>query len=566
MTAITPDDLHTWTPSTVRFRVSNGMIETFSALTADRSLLHVSEAFARRSAYRRPVAHGMLPVSFIALLDLPQVEGYRCIPAAISGHFLAPVYAGDWLLLSAQPSQAQSRQDAAQFDYFIRNEGSGEIVTRGTVTVVYGRKKHAKRIITGDGSAAMLPNPPEMRHARLEEIKNGQTDEFEFRVVDSTLRDFANLLSEGLDQKQSRNIEDLQDRFCLPNLLSILLISTSVGVNLPGASATFLEFSAEGDGECETDKLYRLRAQVTHVSRSTRIVKKTITISGTDGDDHPRFRGKVAALVNKPYQIMPTIQNLKATALDFGLKDKVVLITGASRGIGETTAKLFGLLGSKVIVNYHAGSDDAARVVNEIRSEGGEAIPGPADVTNPEAVNSLVRLGLEKYGAIHVLVNNAARDYRPIPFLKLTWDDIQKDLDVISKGAFLCSQQVIPLMIAQGGGKIINISSVAVENPPRDQTKYVMAKSALVGLTRSLSTEFASKNIQVNLVVPNFVETDLVAHIPEGFRSKIAQEIPMQRLGSPIEVAQAVVFLASSFASFTTGQKIMVTGGGAPYL
>jgi 3-oxoacyl-[acyl-carrier protein] reductase len=121
-------------------------------------------------------------------------------------------------------------------------------------------------------------------------------------------------------------------------------------------------------------------------------------------------------------------------------------------------------------------------------------------------------------------------------------------------------------MIAQGEGKIINISSVAVDNPPPDQTKYVMAKSALVGLTRSLSIELAPKNIQVNLVVPNFVETDLVAHIPEGFRGKIARETPMQRIGSPVEVAQAVVFLASSFSSFTTGQKIMVTGGGAPYL
>jgi 3-oxoacyl-[acyl-carrier protein] reductase len=204
--------------------------------------------------------------------------------------------------------------------------------------------------------------------------------------------------------------------------------------------------------------------------------------------------------------------------------------------------------------------------VSEIRAEGGEAMAAPADVTRPDAVSSLIRSGLEKYGAVHVLVNNAARDYRPIPFLNLTWEEIQKDLDVIAKGAFLCCQQVIPHMIAQGGGKIINISSVAVDNPPSDQTKYVMAKSALVGLTRSLSIEFASKNIQVNLVVPNFVETDLVAHIPEGFRGKIARETPMQRLGSPIEVAQAVVFLASCFSSFTTGQKIMVTGGGAPYL
>jgi 3-oxoacyl-[acyl-carrier protein] reductase len=312
--------------------------------------------------------------------------------------------------------------------------------------------------------------------------------------------------------------------------------------------------------------MYRLKAEVTHLSRSTRIVKKSVTISRADRDDQALFRGKAVALVNQPSRMMPTVQEVKAAALDLGLKDKVVLITGASRGVGETTAKLFALLGAKVIVNYHRSAEDAARIVSEIRAEGGEAAAVPADVTRPEAVSSLIRVAIEKYGTIHVLVNNAVRDYRPIPFLNLTWDEIQKDFDVIAKGAFLCCQQVIPLMIAQGEGKIINISSVAADNPPSDQTKYVMAKSALVGLTRSLSIEFASKNIQVNLVVPNFVETDLVAHIPEGFRRKIARETPMQRLGSPIEVAQAVVFLASSFSSFTTGQKLMVTGGGAPYL
>jgi 3-oxoacyl-[acyl-carrier protein] reductase len=285
------------------------------------------------------------------------------------------------------------------------------------------------------------------------------------------------------------------------------------------------------------------------------------------GEDAPvLIRGKAAALVNEPSPTMPTMRDLKAHALDTGLKDKVVLVTGASRGIGETTAKLFALLGAKVIVNYHRGADDASRIVDEIRAEGGEAAAVAADVTNPGAVESMMRAAMEKYGAIHVLVNNAARDYRPIPFLRLVWDEVQKDIEVVAKGAFLCCQQAIPRMIEGGGGKIINISSVAVDNPPPDQTKYVMAKSALVGLTRSLSIEFAARNIQVNLVVPNFVATDLVAHVPEGFRGRIARESPMQRLASPIEVAQAVVFLASSFSSYTTGQKLMVTGGGAPYL
>jgi 3-oxoacyl-[acyl-carrier protein] reductase len=121
-------------------------------------------------------------------------------------------------------------------------------------------------------------------------------------------------------------------------------------------------------------------------------------------------------------------------------------------------------------------------------------------------------------------------------------------------------------MLEQNGGKIVNITSLATDAPPPNQTKYVIAKSALMGLTRSLAVEFASKNVQINMVVPNFVETDLVAHISQGFRRKIAQDIPMGRLGSPIDVAQAVVYLSSSLSSFTTGQRVMVTGGAVPLL
>ena len=117
-----------------------------------------------------------------------------------------------------------------------------------------------------------------------------------------------------------------------------------------------------------------------------------------------------------------------------------------------------------------------------------------------------------------------------------------------------------------GDNSAVNIASVATDNPPPDQTKYVLAKSALVGLTRSLAVEFAARNIQVNMVVPSFVETDLVAHVPEGFRTKLAEQTPMGRHATPADVAHAVLFLASSFSSFTTGQKILVTGGGAPYL
>src|SRR5688572_8565784 len=164
-----PDEIRSAGGCAVRFHVSDGMVQAFAALTGDRSALHVSDAFARRSAYRRPVVHGMLPIGFIALLDHFQIDGLRCVPVAMTGHFAAPVYAGDPLVLSAELAGIQAGKDAADFNYLARNEASGAIVTRGSVRVVYERAGAARRSSAVGGGAGMLPDPPEMQNARLEE-------------------------------------------------------------------------------------------------------------------------------------------------------------------------------------------------------------------------------------------------------------------------------------------------------------------------------------------------------------------------------------------------------------
>ena len=550
-------------PATIRVRVTPDAIARFAALTGDHSSLHVDSTFARRSAYRQPVAHGMLALAYLALLPAFRQPGCRCALRALTGRFSAPVFPGDSLTLTAGPGRVEAGGSTFDLDYQIVNDASQAVVTAGTVSVSYepGVPAHAKAAHAG---GTLLTSAPVVNNFLLEQIEPGAGDRLDFVVNDGAIASFAGLLAEGVVEPPV-DTGDLAGGPHVPTLLAILLYSTSVGVNLPGASATFLEFSANVERPIDAGVPYGLTGRVTHRSLTTRIIKKELLITPAGRDDVV-VRGKVSTLVTKPFQSMPTSEELRATATDFGLTGKVVLITGASRGIGETTAKLFGLHGAKVIVNYNRGADDARCVVDEIVAAGGDAVAIQADVSSPDEVKAMVSRARDRYGAIHVLVNNAARDFRPAPFLRLTWDEVQKDMDVIAKGAFLCCQAVIPLMLEQGGGRIINISTVATDDPPPDQTKYVMAKSALVGLTRSLSIEFASRNIQVNLVVPNFVETDLVAHVPEGFRRKIAQEIPMQRVASPVDVARAVVFLASSYSSFTTGQKVMVTGGGAPYV
>ncbi len=556
-------------PAAIRFCVSERMVAEFAALTGDQSALHVSGAFARRSAYRQTVVHGMLPVALLALVEGLRIDGLIAIPIALRGRFAGAVYAGDALELSVQPAQDQTSAGAIDLDFQILKVASRVEVTKGSITMSYrqGQPDRSPLSCAGSATACLLAGPVEGLNLGLENIVKGRSDGFAFAVSKAAIARFLEILVEGVaDNERCRRLLNRGD-FHYPNLLGVALMSTLVGMRLPGNLATFLEFSAELGRDIEQGELLRLEGMVTHTSRATRILKAAVTVLGNgDPEAGARLRGKVAALVNEPPRLMPTISEIKTSAMDMGLEGKVVLITGASRGIGETTAKLLALHGARIIVNYHRGKEDAERIVQEIQSAGGDALAIHADVTRLEQVQHMVEETRRLYGWIHVLVNNAVRDYRPIPFLQLSWDEIQMDLDVIAKGAFNCCREVIPAMIEAGGGKIINISSVAVDNPPPEQVKYVLAKSALVGLTRGLSVEFAARNIQVNMVVPSFVETDLVSHIGEGFRNKIAQDTPMQRHASPVDVANAVLFLASSHASFTTGQKIMVTGGGAPYL
>jgi 3-oxoacyl-[acyl-carrier protein] reductase len=538
--------------------ITRDAVHRFARLTGDRSSLHVDDAFARRTAYRQAVVHGMLTVACAATLPSLRVPGFRAVPVALTGRFSAPVVPGDFLRIVGGAARVH---EGGRFEipYTIAREQL--IAARGTLTVVLEPEQPPQSPPAASDVSTLLAEDLELNHSTFEQIAADARDGFQFTVTDAAVAELQSILATS--HRGVSDLTSMKDHVYLPNLLAAVLYSTSVGVSLPGAWATFLEFACSLERRIDCGVPYALKGRITHRSVSTRIVKKELIIETAAGD--VVARGTASALVAAPPSRMPSSHELAQT-MGLGLEGRVVLITGASRGIGETTAKLFALHGSRVIVNYHRGAEDAARVVREITAAGGDAIAVGADVSDAGQVGDLCRRACDQYGTIDVLVNNAARDFRPVPFLNLSWENIQNDLDIIVRGAFHCCQAVLPLMLARGGGRIVNVSSVAVDNPPPDQTKYVVAKSALVGLTRSLSIEFASRNIQVNLVVPNFVETDFVGHVPEGFRRKIAREIPMQRAAAPSEVARAIVFLASNHASFTTGQKVMVTGGGAPYL
>ncbi|MDP2654678.1 MAG: SDR family oxidoreductase [Candidatus Omnitrophota bacterium] len=542
--------------------ISPEMIKMFAALTGDFSSLHMDADFGRTSAFRANVAHGMLPVLFVLCPSVCWRHGKRAWIQKLSGTFLKPVFAGDELRVALEP--AQSDQDTAAFEFSIIHTASKAVVTMGKIELCYGHpgESSPERPLPDAGSLLLTP----LKERENVTVEKGTSDSFPFRLSLGTKGGLLDILRAGLLNGDAFPA-DAWDTHCdSANLLSVSLCSTFVGMCIPGKKATFIDFHAEFLSSLPWDQTYRFAGEIKFHSPSTNILVEKWEVLNAEGDGPMLATGDIKTRVNNPRRLMPSVAELKERALDLQLNNKVALVTGASRGIGETTAKLLSLFGVSVVVNYHRGEADALRVVREIEQAGGKALAFQADVADRRQVEAMVRAAVEKFGRIDILVNNAVRDFRPTPFLETTWEEAQKDMDVIVKGAFNCCQEVLPLMVARKAGKIINVGTVAVDNPPPHQAKYVVAKSALVGLTRSLAVEFAGQNIQVNMVVPAFLETDLTGHMAKVFVEKIKSDSPMKRNASPEDVAQAVVFLASSFSSYTTGQKIMVTGGQAPLL
>jgi 3-oxoacyl-[acyl-carrier protein] reductase len=558
------------TSSEVLFVVSRDMVLQFAGLTGDFSSLHTDGQFGRKTVYRRNVVHGILPVCFLSFLDFLHLEGLACYPVEIRAQFLEPIHEDRRLRLRGEVTSIDKGYGTVAVHFQIEDLEARSLCTRGEARFRFedaGTVREAPDPHPVHDLRCMINDPPKESDFTIDRISMEDKDGFGFHIGEDSISTFLRILHEGTnaDPVLPNRAFRTDAGFHFPHLLATTLLSTSVGMCRPGRYATFLDFKLDFAGTLATGTGYHLSGNVTHVSRSTSIVKKTISISSSDAKD-VLAAGKINVLVNEPPPGMPSMQSIRENSTDMGLKGKAVLVTGASRGIGETIVKMFAAFGSAVAVNYFLGKEDAERIVEEIRGEGGRAVAVQCDVTDPAQVRRMVAEVLEAYGTVDVLVNNAVRDFLPAKFIGLPWEEVQKDIDVVAKGAFHCCQEVIPVMLRQGGGKIINLSTVATENPPPEQVKYVVAKSALVGLTRSLAAEFASRNIQVNMVVPGFVDTDLVSYISRVYKKKIAEETPMRRIATPVDVAHAAIFLASTFSSFTTGQKILVTGGGPPYL
>lgn len=242
------------------------------------------------------------------------------------------------------------------------------------------------------------------------------------------------------------------------------------------------------------------------------------------------------------------------------VKDKVAVVTGSGRGIGEATVCRLSEEGAKVVVT-DINEENAIKVANEIKAKGGQAIGVKSDVTKIDEVEALMKKAVEEFGKLDILVNNAGfnRDMLIKDMTEKDWDDV---LDTDLKGAFLCAKFATKYMVEQKYGKVVNISSRAWHGNP-GQANYSSAKAGIIGLTKSMAWEFGRFNINVNAIAPGIIATELMKGHPkfEMIKERQLANMPIKRLGEPIDVANTILFLVSDEASFISGEVIHVSGG-----
>jgi len=535
------------------FTVTRDMVDSFARLSGDYNSMHMNPEVARRSRFRRPIVHGMLPFSFICMIQ-DHYKDQHITFKELSAHFNKPVFLHDSVLLTVKCRKKDSHTFSIHGEW--HKEGSDELLLVARGRFELQSREDQDSINQNDNHTSFLSKPLEENRYTINDLDE-QNETLAFELTLDLLEQY------NREVLRSRSRSRQPDSACrCTNLFTTLLLSTMVGMRLPGRYATFTRFHICFDDIVQLHRPCTMTAELSRVSREAEHMQATFSIrdSGT-----VMASGKYDVSLNSPPKPMLTCNEILEHHLNLGLSGKVALITGASRGIGETTAKLLAMHGVRSVVTYLHGKSDAERIVKEIKDAGGEAFASHCDITRDEQVDTLVSGIIERYEGIDILVNNAVKEFSPREILELDWDDYLGELEVSVKGMHACCKAVIPLFKNAGGGKIINMSSVAVANPVEGQSRYITAKSAVEGYTKSLAIELAKHNIQANLVVPNMTDTDLVSVIPAFYREKIADSRPGNRHVQPIEVAQSIAYLASNWSDAMTGQKIVLNLGEPPF-
>ena len=242
------------------------------------------------------------------------------------------------------------------------------------------------------------------------------------------------------------------------------------------------------------------------------------------------------------------------------LENKIAIITGGSRGIGKAIAMKLGKLGASIVLNYRSNNDVLKSTIKELEELNINVIAVQADISDYKECEKMMKIAVDNFNTIDILVNNAGITADNL-ILRMREEEFDKVIETNLKGTFNCVKHCSPIMIKKRYGKIINISSVVGITGNVGQCNYAAAKAGVIGFTKSLAKELASRSINVNAIAPGFIETDMTNTLSDKAKDKIIGNIPLKRIGKVEEIAELVGFLASDSSSYITGQVINIDGG-----
>ncbi len=242
------------------------------------------------------------------------------------------------------------------------------------------------------------------------------------------------------------------------------------------------------------------------------------------------------------------------------ISNKNAIVTGGTRGIGREIAKTLAENGANIAINYRKYNEEVEALIEELKDLGVKVLAIKCDVSNEEEVTNLIKEVKEQFGSIDILINNAGVTKDGL-LLRMSEKDFNDVIDVNLKGTFNMTKAVSSIMVRQRFGKIINISSVVGISGNAGQCNYAASKAGVIGFSKSVARELASRNINVNVIAPGYINTDMTSGLPEKVKEEILKTIPMKKIGDPREVANLALFLSSNLSNYITGQVINVDGG-----
>lgn len=336
------------------------------------------------------------------------------------------------------------------------------------------------------------------------------------------------------------------------------LLSTLIGMKLPGPGALYLSQAIEFSAPVFIGDTVEARGTVERIDRETRIVEIKTEITNQHGAKV--LAGKARAKVLRLPEPVAQSVDSPAPRLAQILEGRKALVTGASRGIGRATARLLASAGAHVWINYQSSRGAAGELAEEIRQSGASCDVVRADITSEQDVAQMLRQ-ISSAGGLDILINNAGPKIQAAQFERLDWEDIEAMHRVIVGGTFKVTKAALPLLRDSKGAIVTVLTSASLQRTAHHWLPYVAAKGALHAMMKNLAQEVGPAGINVNMVSPSLVDTDLVAGTPDRIRQMMVARTPLRRLATVDDVAGAILFLVSPFARFVTGENLLVTGG-----